>query len=304
MQSSSPFRYPGGKGRLSPFIRLVCAQNELSLRHYAEPYAGGAGVALAMLFSEVSECIHINDVDDGVAAFWTAVVKEPDRLCDKIGSVPLTMEEWRKQRALYKNETGVTFERGFATFYMNRTNRSGVIGTAGVIGGNEQTGRWKIGARFDRTVLVERVQRIAKYKERIRVYNMDAIAFLTSLRERLDAKSLVYLDPPYYVKGRGLYANFYTDQDHRDVHRYVQTMNSPWIVSYDDVSFIRSLYGAASQVSYSLNYAMINGTKGGEVMYFSPGLKIPDVSCPASIPQPLFSSAMKRIERSKQQHFV
>jgi DNA adenine methylase len=195
----------------------------------------------------------------------------------------------------------MTFERGFATFFMNRTNRSGVIATAGVIGGNDQTGKWKIGARFDRETLIERVRRISTYRDRIKVSNLDAIAFLSSLRPRLDSKSLVYLDPPYYVKGRGLYANFYTDQDHRDVHAYVTAMKTPWIVSYDDVNFIRALYGDASQVAYSLKYAMINGTSGGEVMYFSPGLIIPDVSCPASIPQSGFALAMKRIEARKQQ---
>lgn len=296
MYTYSPLRYPGGKSRLAAFIRLICIQNRIVCKHYAEPFAGGAGVALSLLFSDLAHTVHINDVDSGVASFWESVISQTDELCAQIEKVPLSVQEWRRQRAIYKDGSGCSFERGFATFYLNRTNRSGVIGSAGVIGGNLQTGNWKMDARFDRADLVARIKRIASFRERIRVYNHDAIVFLEAIKDHLGDHSIVYLDPPYYVKGSVLYTNHYVDKNHVEIRDYVKKLSSPWIVSYDDVQFIRSLYTEVSSVTYRLSYSLINGSKGGEVMYFSPGLAIPVVECPASISSPLLRKLIREAE--------
>ena len=72
------------------------------------------------------------------------------------------MKEWEKQKRIYEN-TRSEFLLGFATFFLNRTNYSGVI-TGGPIGGFEQKGQWKIDARFNKKSLIDRIERISYFK--------------------------------------------------------------------------------------------------------------------------------------------
>jgi DNA adenine methylase len=283
MYSHSPFRYPGGKARLANFVKVLCIRNGLVGGHYAEPYAGGASVALALLFAEVAGTVHINDVDPGVMAFWSAVLYDTNRLCSLIETIPLSVEEWRRQRTIQRSCSAEVFERGFATFYLNRTNRSGIIGSGGVIGGIGQKGTWKVDARFPRQELIRRIRRIALYKARIKLTQLDALCFLKMVESELPPSSLVYLDPPYYVKGQGLYQNFYGPDDHAHVHAAVEALQVPWIVSYDNTEPIRSLYSTHKSIVYGIKYSAQHRHDGSEAMFFAPKLAVPDIPNPASI---------------------
>jgi DNA adenine methylase len=72
-------RYPGGKAPFAPFIADLMVANGLTGGHYLEPYAGGAGVALDLLFQGHASHIHINDADPAVYAFWLSVIKHPSQ---------------------------------------------------------------------------------------------------------------------------------------------------------------------------------------------------------------------------------
>jgi DNA adenine methylase len=123
---------------------------------------------------------------------------------------------------------------GFATFFLNRTNRSGIL-EAGVIGGKMQTGKWKIDARYNRAELISRIKAIGEFRSRIFVSNQEAQIFLETVTPTLPEKSLVYLDPPYVEKGPGLYLNSYEENDHRRLAGWVrENLDRPWMVSYDD----------------------------------------------------------------------
>lgn len=109
----------------------------------------------------VSEIV-INDLDKGIYSFWRAILEETDRFLEQVSSVPITIDEWKKQRNIcFGNNKKYSFELGFATFYMNRTNRSGLI-KAGVIGGMGQSGLWKLDARFNREDLIFRIKKMRK----------------------------------------------------------------------------------------------------------------------------------------------
>lgn len=292
MYADSPLRYPGGKGRVANFIKLLCIQNNLVGGHYAEPYAGGGSVALALLFAEVVNAVHINDIDPGLVAFWEVMLTQTDRLCEQIESVPLTITEWRRQQAIQRSASARRFERGFATFYLNRTNRSGIIGSGGVIGGLAQSGKWKMDARFNRSDLVDRIRKISRYRNRIHVTQLDAIHFLESKASQLPPKSLVYLDPPYYVKGQGLYPNYYEAEDHASVAAVVESLNVPWLVSYDNVDPIRALYSKHRVLAYDLRYSAQERYEGREVMFFCSDLNVPNVANPACLTADRFRRAL------------
>lgn len=274
----SPLRYPGGKVRFASFITQVMLDNGLEGAHYCEPYAGGAAVALDLLFSGVASHVHINDLDDAVHSFWLAALSHPEDLLRLVRDTPLTMEEWHRwRRVMIDPRVDATpAERGFATLFMNRTNRSGIL-KAGVIGGQRQEGAYKLDARFNKTALAERIDRIARHASKISLYQQDAARFLRSANSLLPRKSLTYLDPPYYVKGQGLYRNYYEQRDHENIARLLQStrFTRPWVVSYDDSPEIRRLYEASRCFQYDLYYSAQVKHFGCEVMFFSHRLSAP-----------------------------
>lgn len=277
----SPLRYPGGKGKLANYVKLIFLENGLVGREYVEPYAGGASVALALLFEEYASHIHINDLNPSVAAFWRTVLNATEDLCDLIANTPVTVDEWERQRAVQANPEAEETALGFSTFFLNRTSRSGIIG-GGIIGGKQQTGKWKIDARFTRDDLIRRVRKIARHRSRITVTSDDAATYLKNTLPEID-KPFVYLDPPYYVKGGELYQDSYKPEDHAAIADLVHKLDVPWMVSYDAVPQIYDLYRSAPHVAYDLSYSAQERYKGKEIMFFDSNLILPDVESPAAV---------------------
>lgn len=272
MRRLTPLRYPGGKAQLAGLFAEIIQRNGLSDAVYGEPFAGGAGVGIGLLLSEYVDSILINDVDAAVIAFWKSVVERNAEFCQLIQKTPLTVKEWTRQRAIYaKGAESGELPFGFAMFYLNRTNRSGIL-NGGVIGGKSQKGEWKINARFNRKELIERVRRIGRYRSRIHVSMDDAAAFL---KRSFPKRTFLYLDPPYYEKGQHLYTNYYHHEDHLTISKALGAAKVPWAISYDDHASIRKMYAGFKRIRYSLGYSAHAVRKGAEVMFFSPGLLAP-----------------------------
>lgn len=279
----SPLRYPGGKARFAPFIAEVMRANGLVGGHYLEPFAGGAGVALELLFDGHATHIHINDLDPAVFAFWSAATTDPDGILKLLRDTPITMEQWHHWRSvmLAQDPALSLAERGFATLFVNRTNRSGIL-KGGVIGGKAQTGTYKLDARFSKEMIATRLERIAINAGRISVYCEDAFLLLGRAAEFLPEQSLIYLDPPYYVKGRGLYRNFYKHDDHLQIAELLQSaeFERPWVVSYDSAPEICEMYSQNEALTYGLHYTAQARYVGDEVMFFKEGISVPDAKIP------------------------
>lgn len=280
----TPLRYPGGKGKLASYVKRILEVNDLVDGTYVEPYAGGAAVAMELLLQEYARKIYINDISAGVAAFWRSLLDNTDALCSAIEGTTVTMEEWHRQRAIQQDpESHDDLALGFSTFFMNRTNRSGIL-AAGVIGGKEQTGKWKIDARFNAPDLISRIHAIARLRSRIEFRQLDAVEFINEVTPKLPAKSLIYLDPPYYVKGSDLYLHYYKHKDHEDIAKRVARIRTKnWIVSYDNVPPIHSMYSQFRSIIYSLSYSAHARYKGAEAMFFSDKLVIPETARPMHI---------------------
>ena len=187
----TPLRYPGGKARFAPLVCGVIADNDLEGGHYLEPYAGGAGVAFSLLFDGIVEQIHINDFDPAIADFWRAATEQSGKLVSMVASEPISMDAWHHwQGVMLGTIPGSALERGFATLFMNRTNRSGIL-KGGVIGGKAQAGDYKINARFMREELCSRLVRIGAHANNIHVYEEDAHQLLLRCHQFLPSKALV-----------------------------------------------------------------------------------------------------------------
>ena len=273
---TSPLRYPGGKSCLLEMVAELLRTNGLERGQYAEPYAGGCGLALALLYGGHVADIHINDIDPAVWAFWHCVLQETDALVKLIERTPVTIGEWLRQRDIQRRgDNHDTLALGFSTFFLNRTNRSGIIAGAGVIGGLEQTGKYKLDCRYNTNELVRRIARVKRYEEQIHLTNLDAVKFLSAAAEKLPKTSLMFVDPPYFNRGADLYTSFYEPEDHALLASKVVTLKQSWVVTYDDATRIRNLYKGNRQYLFDLNYSVHEKRIGTELLVASKNLKVP-----------------------------
>lgn len=267
---TSPLRYPGGKTRLASFIKQIIIDNDLLGGDYVEVYAGGAGIAWSLLFDGYVAKVHINDLNKSIWAFWHSVLNDTDNLCRLIRDTPVTIETWNAQKHIQRNPSGKSnLELGFSTFFLNRTNRSGII-LGGAIGGKKQDGAYKLDARYKKDDLIKRIEEIAKYKKKILLYRKNALDFIQSHIPKLPLKSLIYLDPPYYCKGAYLYENHYNHTDHVAIANAVRGIKQKWVMSYDNTPEIQTMYSLYKKIIYELSYSAANRYKGSEVVFTSP----------------------------------
>lgn len=144
----SPLRYPGGKNCIFRFLSNLFYENDLIGIEYAEPYAGGAGLALHLLMDGYVSKIHLNDLDEWVYAFWYTILNNKDEFCKWIKGVEINIKTWHTYKSMLSKPLSLsTLEKAQVFFFLNRTNVSGVI-KGGVIGGISQKGKYKINARF------------------------------------------------------------------------------------------------------------------------------------------------------------
>ena len=275
----SPLRYPGGKGKLTPLIELLIDKYGHRGGIYIEPFAGGAGVAIELLENGVVSEIVINDLDKGIYSFWRAILEETDRFLEQVRRVPITIDEWKKQRSIcFGKNKKYSFELGFATFYMNRTNRSGII-KGGAIGGMEQSGVWKLDARFNREDLISRIKKIAENKSKIHLYNKDIKSFLKNYVPKYEENTFIYFDPPYFNKGKQLYLNFFNYNDHIRIEKLIGDMvNCDWIITYDDEPEIEKIYEKYCIKKIELNYSVSKKRKAKELIIFESSSGVPDIN--------------------------
>lgn len=271
----SPLRYPGGKYKLYSYVATLVKENNCST--YIEPFCGGAAVALELLFDGFVKDIIINDYDYTLFCFWDSILNKTDDFIKLIENVNVTIDEWNIQKAVRNNiDTHNNLEIGFSTFFLNRTNRSGIIDKAGPIGGLKQDGKYPIDCRFNKAQLIAQIRKIAEYKKHISIYNLEALDFIDRVILHKN-KSFVFFDPPYYSKGPGLYTNFYTHGDHVNLANVIQQTlkNRKWIVTYDNVNAIKSMYAKASSIEFELQYTLQEKRSGSEVMFFAKNVQRP-----------------------------
>lgn len=272
----TPLRYPGGKSIMTTFFIDLINANSMKNVVYAEPYAGGAGTAINLLLNGFVNEIMINDANICIYSFWHYLIKDSDRFIEKIKDTNVTIDEWFKQKEILKSSKLPTFELAFATFFLSRTNRSGIL-TASAIGGNTQEKQdkamYKIDCRYNKNELCSRISKIAKFSDKIIVSNLDAIDFLKKIKGE---NIIVYLDPPYYVNGKFLYMNHYKHDDHLFLSDFLKTIsNFKWVLSYDNVKEIRDMYSDLDLYEFSLIYTAQNIKNGRELLTHSKNIIFP-----------------------------
>ena len=264
----SPLRYPGGKSALAGLFADILLGLDVRNPVYVEPYAGGAGAGVALLREGLISKLVINDIDPAVHAFWRAATECNAELVERVRTVPLRVEEWLHQRDVYRSGKGDTLELGFAFFYLNRTNRSGVL-NAGVIGGQDQQGDYKIDARFNRDTLADRLLVIGEHADQIEVTDLDGRSVIRNYGS--DPSAFLYIDPPYVQAGSQLYLNSFDVRDHEALAAIVNRIDSAhWLMTYDISPLIQRLYSDYFQCTLELNYSARYPGRASELLIASP----------------------------------
>lgn len=278
----SPLRYPGGKSALYSHLRSIIRANNLTAGTYVEPYAGGAGAGIALLLTGEIENLVINDLDPCVFAFWKAALDHPEEFAGRTRHAELTVAEWKRQKRIYSEaDRDDHVNLGFAFFYLNRTNRSGVL-NGGPIGGLDQTGPYKIDARYNTPVLLERLRLLALYRNHITLSNEDGVQVIQQYVGR--RSTIVYADPPYFNKAGRLYMSSFAPENHTELARVLNSVpDRNWLLTYDDVPQVAELYPERRREYVSLSYSARRVTKAQEAIVYSDGLALPEpVEQPAS----------------------
>ena len=274
----SPLRYPGGKSCLAPFFGEILKENTIRNGIYCEGFAGGAGAALNLLFSKKVDRLVLNDADIHIFSFWNSILNNNEEFVRILENSEISLEEWHRHREIYLHpEKYSELEIGFSTFFLNRSNRGGILPKVGPTGGYKQDGKYNIAARFKKNNLIPRLQQINKFRESIEFHNLDATDFMRNIVSQLDPlNSLIYMDPPYFHQGKNLYLNYYENSDHQKFSVLMEEFNEMnWIVSYDNTPEIKSLYERFSYCAFDIDYSVQASKKGKEIMFFSTALDLP-----------------------------
>jgi len=246
----SPLRYPGGKTELGPYIEQVIRSNDLEGCHFFEPFAGGASITLHLLQSGLISKATLIEYDPLIYAFWYCVFNHTDELCEVILETPVTLDIWNK---LEKNRhidmpipTKIV-ELGFSGLFFNRTNFSGIL-KAGPIGGQSQESSYKIDCRFNKERIIRTIRFFSLFSDRVKVEWTDALSFINNFNKRkFKDKVFMYVDPPYYDKGKSLYRKFFNDDDHIRLSKSLIKISRPWLLSYDNCNFISHIYSQSKR---------------------------------------------------------
>lgn len=266
----SPLRYPGGKSRIAPMVQELIKNISPKISTYHEPFCGGAGIALYLLINNLVTYIEINDFDCAIYAFWRAVFSDTNELISMIKRTPITIDEWKKQKNIYVNATKYSVQYAFATLFLNRTNRSGIL-SAGPIGGYRQEGLWKLNARFNKSEIIKRIVNISKYKNRVIVNNMDIRQYIAM--HHFNKNDFIYFDPPYINKANRLYKNSLVKKDHIEIAEAIKNINNAkWIITYDDTEIVRSIYSEYYISQFSIQYSAATKKKEKELLILKDSL--------------------------------
>lgn len=267
MKSYTPFRYPGGKAKLYKYFSRIIKENVLTGCTYIEPFCGGAGLAMKLLFQGDVNNIIINDLDRAIYSVWYTIINNCPEFCEVIRKIEITIEERRRLKEIYKDkENADLFQLSVATLFLNRVNRSGII-NAGVIGGKDQSGKDKMDCRFNKDDLIKKIKAISEKNKYIKVFNMEAIDFLNMIKRDNQTDSLIYLDPPYYNQGSSLYANCFNHNHHEILRDNIYNLNGyNWVLTYDDTPEIRELYEEFNPKQYDISYTVERKRVGSELL--------------------------------------
>lgn len=276
---NNPLRYPGAKSKLYDYLKNLIENEHLENYTFIEPYGGSAALTFLLLQNNIIQNAKINERDPLIYSFWYSVLHRTNELIQRIQAEPITIDNWHfyskfKNADFCKNQDVVDI--GFAGLFLNRTSFSGIL-KGGPLGGHGQTSAYSIDCRFNKSSIIESIRYYSSFANNIELHNMDAIEFMKQeTRYRRNLQVFMYIDPPYYEKGKSLYRYYYSDFDHQSLANFIRNKTFPWLISYDAAPYIEKLYKKSNKVALYLDYSAKTSKKGAELLISN--LEIPPIA--------------------------
>lgn len=243
-------RYPGSKeklvGRLWRLFPDSVSHNLFAAARcweYREPFFGSGAIGFPILNHLDSQCsVWLNDADEDIVCLWRAVKNDPEELSRLVAGFTPTVEAFFEFKQFDGSGKGSDAERGFRKLALHRMSMSGFgVMSGGPIGGKKQSGKYTVGCRWNATTLAREVSRLHRKLNKFRRMKITCGDFAPLVRGAGE-QCFIYLDPPYYAKGKGLYRCSMEDECHSRLAKLLRKCSASWVLSYDDHSRIRELY--------------------------------------------------------------
>lgn len=253
----SPLRYPGGKSKMIDYLFTRLQSNKCDT--FVEVFAGGASFGLALLDAGIINRLVLNDADKNLITFWTEVLHNPESIIHKIQTITPTHKDYEEaKKKLTRNADVSPTELAWAYLLVNRLSYSGIT-KAGCLGGRDGSPA-KLLARYNPRALTKQITHLATLKNQITVLNQDYTEVIENYY--WNDKATLFIDPPYYQKGKRLYDHYFTEQDHKALSNLIQSLISEFpgcadiLITYDNEPFIKDLYPDIPQMTIKRRYSI------------------------------------------------
>jgi DNA adenine methylase len=239
----SPLRYPGGKSKLAHY--LYSQMQGQDKKTFVETHAGGASVGLALLDAKAVKKLILNDIDFGIYALFKTIKDNPQPLIDRVmGFRPNHEDFFSARQTILDGYKGCDLlEAAWLLLRVNRLAYSGIC-KANPLGGKNGSRKMLV-QRWKPENLCKRIRRIHEMGDNIEIYNIDACELIEEMY--WDENAVLFIDPPYFRKGKQLYVNYYEREDHLELSWLLDTLYQGFpcadiILTYDNDEFIEQLY--------------------------------------------------------------
>lgn len=236
----SPFRYPGGKTWLVPYIRQWLTRKLEAPALLIEPFAGGGIVSLTVAAERLAHHVLMAERDEAVGAVWQTLINDNgggEWLAECITSFKISSDS---VTALLATPAPSMRERAFQTIVKNRVNRGGIMAPGAGLIKEGENGKG-LSSRWYPQTLKRRILDIVQIRDRLEFKQGDGLTFFT--QHAADSKAVFFIDPPYTVAGKraGNRLYKYSEVNHQELFRLSAKLAGDFLMTYDDEAEVRGL---------------------------------------------------------------
>ncbi|MBX9735480.1 MAG: DNA adenine methylase [Phycisphaerales bacterium] len=230
----SPFRYPGGKTWLIPWIRRWLTSLPERPVEFVEAFAGGASVGLTVGVESLADHVSLVELDRDVYSVWRTILSPAvSSFTDRILHFAVTEAS---VRAIIASPVRSWPDRAFRTLIRNRMQHGGILAAGASLMREGENGNGLLSRWYPET-LVRRIEEIHAHRRRFGALMVDAFGVLRANAHRPECA--YFVDPPYVAAGRRLYAHHQID--HEALFRSCSKLAGPFLMTYDDSPEIQGL---------------------------------------------------------------
>jgi DNA adenine methylase len=234
----SPFRYPGGKTWLVPWVRQWLHSLPAKPVEFIEPFVGGGSISLTVAFEDLADHVLMIELDDQIAAVWRTILsRNREWLAERIVRFKLS---YATAIDVIKTSATSTRQKAFQTLVKNRTYHGGILANGSGLLKHGENGKG-IHSRWYPQTLYKRIMDIGKVAHRMTFAEGDGIE---AIRRYANIEhGVFFIDPPYTAGGKKAGKRLYRfcDLDHSELFRVVSTVRGDFLMTYDDAPEVEEL---------------------------------------------------------------